>query len=168
MKDFWYEATYLLETLVWKATGQDENGMDLFFTAGPVKVENKKDKSEFLKAMRDPRAQPTETMHTDIRVSLGNIFAKYLEELENRNKYPYRKEVKDLALIIFTDGVWAGVQNKDDVIQQIVSFVKKLGSTVSNLKIRPVGIEFIQFGNEPDAAYMLRRLDKDLKWAGIP
>ncbi len=168
MIDFWDEATYLLKTLVLKAAGQDENGMDLFFTAGPVKAENKKDKSDFSKAMRDPRAQPLEHMHTEIRVSLGNIFAKYLKEQKNRSKYAYGAEIKDLALIVLTDGIWAGVQWKDDVSQQIVGFVRELGRISGDLRHRPVGIEFIHFGNHPDATYMLRHLDKNLKWIGIP
>ena len=32
MEDYWFEAQYLLETLVMKAKGQDKNGMDLSFT----------------------------------------------------------------------------------------------------------------------------------------
>jgi hypothetical protein len=168
MKTHWYEATYLLETLVLKAAGQDENGMDLSFTAGPVKVENKKDRSDFTKAMRDPKAQPALKLHTDMRKSLGDIFAKYLEELKNKSKYAHKKDVKDLTLIILTDGIWAGVLNKNEVSQKIINFVKGLAGMISDLRDRPVSIEFIQFGNDEDATYMLRHLDNDLKWEGIP
>lgn len=167
MRKFWYQAIYLLETLVMKAAGQDDNGMDLSFTAGPVRVDNKKSKSDFTKAMRDPKAVPAADMHTDMRKSLGDIFANYLGKLKNRNRSHY-VEVKDLTLIVLTDGVWAGVRNKDDVGQKIVSFMRELGGLIGDLRDRPVSIEFIQFGKDADATYMLRRLDIDLKWEGIP
>lgn len=167
MIGFWYEATYLLETLVKKAVGQDENGMDLTFTAGPVKVENKNRWSDFKKAMCDARAIPTPDLHTDMRKSLGNIFQKYIEELEGKRRFP-QKEVKNLTLIVLTDGIWAGVRNKDEVNQKVVSFAKELGRRIGDLKERPVSIEFIQFGHDEEASYRLRHLDNDLKWQGIP
>jgi hypothetical protein len=168
MEDFWYEAIYLVETLVMKAAGQDDNGMDLSFTGGPVKVVNKKDKSDFSKAMRDAQAQPADGVHTDMRKALGDIFAAYLEDLKNARRSASKKKVKDLTLIVLTDGIWAGVLNKDVVSQTIVSFVKQLEGMVGELRHRPVSIEFIQFGKDVDATYLLRRLDNDLKWDGIP
>lgn len=164
MKDFWYEANYLLETLVMKASGQDENGMDLIFTSGPIKVENRNGKSDFLKAMKNERAQPKPGIRTDMRKPLGNILSKYLEELKPHSK----EKFKNLTLIVLTDGVWEGMRDKDEVNQKIVSFVQGLRDAIGDLKDRPVSIEFIQFGNDADASYRLQRLDNDMKWEGIP
>ena len=51
MRNDWFQATFLLETLVMKAKGQDENGMDLYFTIGKGRVNNSNGKSAFTKAM---------------------------------------------------------------------------------------------------------------------
>ncbi|KAI9776787.1 MAG: hypothetical protein M1816_005081 [Peltula sp. TS41687] len=167
MRQHWYEATYLLDTLVMKAAGQDDDGMDLTFTTGPEKLERKKSTSEFTKIMK--KAEPMDGVHTDMRRPLGDIFSNYIEETQKRKKYLYQKDVKNLTLIILTDGIWAGMgSNKDAVNQKIVSFIKNLEETIGKLKDRPVSIEFIQFGNDEDATYRLERLDKDLKCEGIP
>ena len=168
MKDFWYEATYLLETLVMKARGQDENGIDLSFTGGPVQVENKKQESEFKKAMKKPQAMPKDGVRPDIRKQLGNIFAKYLQDLDRRRVNPYMSEPRNLTLIIFTDGIWAGVPHKGDIDSQIVSFVRDLQNKIGNLKHRPVGLEFVQFGDDARATERLRQLDNNLKSNNIP
>ena len=169
MKQFWYEANYLLETLVMKSKGQDEDGMDLTFTMGSVKVENKNDKSAFTKAMKDPNAQPANGMHTDMRKPLGHIFNKHLEDLEAQKRYPFRKKPKNLTVIVLTDGIWAGMRNKDDVRHKIVEFAKMVADKYENQNLvdRSVSIEFIRFGNDEDASYRLRQLDNDLKWWGI-
>jgi hypothetical protein len=167
MKDFWYETMYLVETLVMKAAGQDDNGMDLSFTLGSLKVVNKKDKSDFSKAMRDRQVEPANGKHTDMRKALGDIFARYLEDLESA-KSPFKKRVKDLTLIVLTDGIWAGVRNKEEVKNTIVYFVKKLEGEVGKLRHRPMSIEFIQFGNNVGATNMLWSFDNELKHEGIP
>src|SRR5215471_1245497 len=113
MKKHWYEATYLLETLVMKAAGQDEDGMDLTFTNGPEKLENQKSGSAFKRVMK--KAEPKDGVHSDMRKSLGDIFASYLEELQRK-----RGLVKNLTLIVLTDGIWAGMSEKNEVKQKIV------------------------------------------------
>jgi hypothetical protein len=169
MERFWYEATYLLETLVMKAAGQDQNGMDLTFTAGPIEVRNKTRASKFVDTMKDSNARPSPGMHTDIRKPLGNIFKNYLEKLEDKRKYPYKEGPKDLTLIVLTDGLWAGVRDKDEVRQKIVKFVKNLEEVIGDrVKDRPISLEFIQFGDDEDATYRLRQLDNDLRWEDIP
>ena len=150
-----------------KAAGQDDNGMDLSFTVGTVKVVNKKDKSDFTKAMRDGHAEAADGKHTDMRKALGDIFATYLEDLQSARS-PFKKRVKDLTLIVLTDGIWAGVRNKDDVRQTIIHFVKKLEGVVGKLRHRPMSIEFIQFGRDDDATNMLWSFDNELKHEGIP
>ena len=160
----WFETTYLLETLVQKAAGQDENGMDLAFTFGPIKVNGKKKAAEFVKAMKD--ARPEKGMHTDMKHSLGEIFDDYFKEVETKARL--HQKVKNMTLIILTDGMWQGMRNKNDVDQKIISFVKELGRRVREFRHRPFSIEFIQFGHDEDATFKLRSLDSHLKWKGIP
>ena len=161
MSPYWYNAKYLLETLVLKATGQDNDGMDLSFTSGNVSVWNGDHVSKFTKAMNDPDAQPRLHMHTDMKKSLGDIFYNYSSEAKKR-------DIKNLTLIVLTDGKWDGMDDKNGVDTKIIEFAKELQSIVGNLKDRPVSIEFIQFGDDPNATSRLRRLDDDLVFSGIP
>ena len=169
MKEFWEEATYVLKTLVMKAKGQDENGMDLAFTSGLVKVDGEKNASAFKEAMKKDRARPMANIHTDMKKSLGDVLDAYHTELKRKRERPSKKEteVKDLTLIVLTDGVWAGMYNKEEVSELIVKFLKSLRVTIGDIR-NPVSIEFIQFGDDEDATNRLRRLDNDLKRYDIP
>lgn len=64
MADKWDEAAMLLEVLVMKAKGLDPDGMDLSFTTGPVKVNNRDDAKAFLKALDNDDARPNLMTHT--------------------------------------------------------------------------------------------------------
>ncbi|KFY38314.1 hypothetical protein V494_04413 [Pseudogymnoascus sp. VKM F-4513 (FW-928)] len=161
MDQYWYNARYLLKTLLLKATGQDENGMDLSFTSGNVSVRGSNDLAKFMKAMDDSKPQPRLHIHTDMRRSLGDIFHKYYQGAT-------RRDAKNLTVIVFTDGMWDGMEDKDEVGNLIIAFAKKLQKTVGDLKARPVSIEFVQFGKALEAANRLRRLDDDLVVSGIP
>jgi hypothetical protein len=163
MKDHWAEATELLEVLVKKAQYQDENGMDLFFTLGQGNVKGSNEPTRFVKEMQEPNNSPRQFGHTDMNMKLGDILAKYLREL----KPPYRQQ-KNLTLIVLTDGKWEGTSNKYEVEEKIVKFLKELIKIKGELQERPVSIQFVRFGDDPDAVSRLRRLDNDLKWRGIP
>jgi len=165
MEDFWYEAKFLLETLLKKAQGLDENGMDLMFTIGSYDVENQKGTSRIMTQMDNMKARPKKGMHTDMRGSLGNIFDKYITDA--RRKKQYNSDIKNLTLIVLTDGKWEGTKNKEEVNRKIVYFSRELEGIIGNLKDRPVSIEFIQFGYDEDATYRLKALDNDLKYSGI-
>ncbi|OBT67421.1 hypothetical protein VE03_03009 [Pseudogymnoascus sp. 23342-1-I1] len=160
MKPHWSHAKFLLKALLLKVAGQDEDGMDLTFTSGKTQVQDKKGESKFIKAMERPDAQPSLQIRTDMKQSLGEIFQKYLDTR--------RKGSKKLTLIVLTDGKWDGMEDKNGVDAKIITFAKQLNEIAGSLEVRPVSIEFIQFGNDPDATSRLRRLDNHLVYAGIP
>jgi hypothetical protein len=162
MNPFWFEATYLLETLVMKAAGQDEDGMDLYFTHGPIKVKGGKSKSEFVGAMNNKSARPMNEVRTDMRASLGELLSGYIGEAKISGS-----KTRKLTIIVLTDGKWEGMGDKDDVRKLVVKFVGKVKELIGDLESRPVSIEFIQFGDDADATYRLRQLDNGLKWDGI-
>lgn len=159
MRPHWSNAKYLLETLLLKVAGQDEDGIDLTFTSGKAEVQHGKSKSEFLKAMKRAEAQPSLQIRTDMKKPLGEIFQIYL----NSRKWGNRK----LTVIVLTDGKWDGMEDKNGVDAKIITFAKQLDK-IGGLEDRPVSIQFIQFGNDPDATSRLRRLDNHLVYSGIP
>ncbi|KAL9633797.1 MAG: hypothetical protein Q9204_003254 [Flavoplaca sp. TL-2023a] len=171
MKQHWAWAKALLITLVEKAAGQDENGLDLSFTLGKEKLENKKSiSSKWEKRMRE--AEPMNEARTNMKGPLNEILSEYLEYVKHtweQKRLNPKKSCRKMTLIILTDGIWSGMgKNQNAVIDTIVKFVRDLGSVVGDLVDRPVSIEFVQFGHDPEATYRLRHLDTDLKWKGIP
>lgn len=168
MRRHWAWAKALLKTLVEKAAGQDENGLDLSFTLGQEKLENEKStSSKWEKRMKE--AEPVDGARTDMKKSLHKILPQYLESVKIQKRLQPTRTYRKLTLIILTDGIWAGMrQNQNAVNDYIVAFVRKLESVVGDLVDRPVSIEFVQFGHDPEATFRLRQLDTNLKWAGIP
>ncbi|KAL8922484.1 MAG: hypothetical protein Q9172_003549 [Xanthocarpia lactea] len=168
MKRHWAWTKFLLRTLVQKVAGQDENGLDLSFTLGQQKLENEKSTSR-LWERRMREATPMSEARTDMKAPLHEILSGYLQRVKHQQRYQPTKQCRKLTLIIMTDGVWAGMgKNQHAVNDIIVKFIHGLESLVGDLVHRPVSIEFIQFGDDPEATYRLRRLDTDMKWKGIP
>ena len=168
MGEYWYEATYLLMTLMMKTEGLDKDGMDLYFTLGPVSVKGKKTTSKFEKAMRDARPTQGDTTptSTNMRTSLSKILSEYVNIVEKKRESS--THIKDLTIIVLTDGIWGGETEKDSVNDMIIQFLKRLRNTMDDLRNRPVSIQFVQFGKDEDATFRLRKLDNGLKWQGIP
>ncbi|KAI4218743.1 MAG: hypothetical protein L6R36_008776 [Xanthoria steineri] len=168
MKRYWAHATALLLTLVGKSAGQDEDGLDLKFTLGQVKLENMKSKlSIWEDKMKE--AKPMKEARTNMKTPLHGILSRYLAHVKQHKRLQPTKTYRKLTLLILTDGIWAGMgKNQNAVNDIIVKFVRDLEAVVGNLVDRPVSIEFVQFGDDPAATYRLRRLDTDMKWHGIP
>ena len=168
MGRYWAHATALLLTLVGKSAGQDEDGPDLKFTLGQVKLENMKSKlSIWEDKMKE--AKPMTEARTNMKTPLHGILSQYLLRVKRQKQKQPTKPCRKLTLIILTDGIWAGMgKNQNAVNDIIVKFVQDLEALVDTLVDRPVSIEFVQFGDDPAATYRLRRLDTDMKWHGIP
>lgn len=164
MMNNWWEATFLLETLVIKAKGQDENGMDLFFTIGKEAVKSSNQPSAFKSAME--KARPETGMHTDIRKKLDSILDDYLRMAKRNSRL--NQKIRNLTMIILTDGIWAGTEDKDSVRRIFKKFIGDLTELLGDQENRRVSIQFVQFGKDLDATHRLRSLDVDLEWDGIP
>ena len=89
---------------------------------------------------------------TPTATRLDEILNEYCRNYENNSG------IKGLNLIVLTDG---RPSPGEDVEAVVVKFAKKLSKLgAPSLK---VGIQFVQIGNDPDAAAFLRRLDDNLK-----
>lgn len=86
--------------------------------------------------------------------------------------YSAARERKPKTILILTDGIWEGT-NEKDVDTLITSHIKLLGlanprDRYNAAHFRPVTFEFIRFGHDPAGMERLRRLDDDLKERGVP
>jgi hypothetical protein len=122
MAEHWVESCYLLEALAMKASGQDEDGMDLCFTHSNVHA-GKKRPGTLLEKMQDSNARtdPRHGWQTDITTKLESLFLNYLSYVSKS-----RRKVRNLVIIIFTDGKREGMENKHEIENSIVGFVGKL------------------------------------------
>ncbi|KAK5456970.1 hypothetical protein LTS15_004750 [Exophiala xenobiotica] len=182
MVDSWPQATELLDVLVKKAKNLDDNGMDLYFThtngkpnalprrrmrgdlvrahAFPV-VDGKNAVAKFKEAMRFPESKPVPGVTTDMSLMLGFLLDKYINQLKNVGI----NNAKEQTIIILTDGKW----ERESVSGVIKGFVEKWeGLAREKVQSRSMGIQFVQFGNDPDATLRLEYLDNKLPFEGVP
>ena len=159
MSEHWDQADILLELLVEKAAGVDKNGIDACFTCGNVKLKDEKVLKEFHKAMWREEVIPQPHVLTDMKAALGRVFAEHMHYLRT---HPGRK--KHLTLIIFTDGLWKGTSNPDDVTDKVANFIRAVTKQLGTLEERPVSLQFVQFGHNRDATFRLQWMDDELRY----
>lgn len=163
----WAHVKFVLKTLATKAKGLDPNGVDLYFTLGGVKAENKTGVKPLMDAMANPKAMPAnynDGLDTDMAGRLKDLFDDHLTRVRQSRKHGSERVTK-LTIIVLTNGMWDEVQ----VAKRIVEFAIALKDlTKKDLDDRPVSIEFIQFGRDSGATDRLKRLDDELKYKGIP
>lgn len=182
MADPWPQATELLDVLVKKAKNLDENGMDLYFThtngrpnatfsrqkdgeliraATLPKVDGKNDVTKFKEAMKLADSRPVSKTKTDMSLMLGFLLDKYIMHIKNVGTNNAKKQ----TIIVLTDGKW----ELDKVSEVIKDFVDKWkGLDRDKIESRSMGIQFVQFGDDPDATLRLEYLDNKLPFEGVP
>jgi hypothetical protein len=168
MIQHWDEVTFVLATLVMKAEKQDPDGMDLYFTCSKHSLKGTDKVKQFREVVG--KALPQKGFKTDMDVSLKKILDQYLLTWETRKKYR-SSGPRDRTIIVFTDGIWKGMTDQQQVFNLVVDFYNRFTSTVGrklNSEKREVSIEFVQFGADVDASARLRRLDDDMGLRGIP
>ncbi|KAF4912759.1 Serine/threonine-protein kinase mph1 [Colletotrichum viniferum] len=185
MVNHWEEATHLLEVLVWRSLGYDDNGMELYFTdpdtdpSAKVKESRNQTLKEFTDAMKaaEPQTRRGSEVLTTIQPELERIINQYSRAKASKTE-PRKK-----TIIVLTDGIWKGMHNEFTLDTYLMSTLSSLRDLHGDLayyergqstgpcdiaEIRPVTIQFVQFGDNPRAANRLRRLDDDLKFLGYP
>lgn len=168
MLEHWENVKLLLRVLLQKVEHLDKNGVDLAFTQSSAGVKNTKQIAKIMEKMSLLETQPKRGVSTDMVRPLQNILGDYKSSVMKRR---FNEQPKNLTIIVLTDGIWENTTDKDDVGRAIVSFVQDMQKmTGRNFVDRSVSIEFIQFGNDPEATYMLEKLDNGLadKEKGIP
>lgn len=125
MDKFWDEATFLLEVPFLKLTGQDKDGIDLSFTQSKVAVSSTKRESNLRKAMERARPKYQQSvLETDMHAALKGIFDQYSFDVAEAKKKG--KRIKDLTLIVLTDGIWTAMRDPDQVRRESSDSAKDL------------------------------------------
>lgn len=162
MREEWFKVTFVLEKLAQKAAWIDKDGMDLEAVDGSEtkKIQEASLRQDIKAFMESSRVKPRRDSSTDMSKKLGEALFNWLQGFQRDSQ-----NMKKLTLIILTDGRWTGMQNPQGVEEVIVRFDKNLKLMAgNNLLKRCVSIQFISFGDDPDALYRLRHLDNDLKY----
>ncbi|GKT57649.1 protein kinase-like [Colletotrichum tofieldiae] len=187
MASYWSQATHLLEVLVWRSLEYDDNGMELYFTdpdtnpKATLQESHPQQLEQFTKAMKlaepiEPKS-PSHVVDTTIVPELTRIINCYTRAKTSKSS-PRKK-----TIIVLTYGIWSGMRMEhtiDFYLRSIFHELKDLHGDLSYIqpgkvqdqmdisKIRPVTIQFVQFGDDPTAVERLRRLDDDMKLYGCP
>ncbi|KAK1845620.1 protein kinase domain-containing protein [Colletotrichum chrysophilum] len=184
MNVHWKQATDLLEVLVWRSLGYDEDGVELRFTDPDTnhKAKVKESRSQSLKQFTDAMKLATPSASTRIKTNilpaLERIVNDYTTGMTSAKSKPRKK-----TIIVLTDGIWEGMNIEYTLDVHLRSTFQVLRDLHGDLPyvaagysgdredisvIRPITIQFVQFGNEPNAAARLKRLDDDMRLYGCP
>lgn len=167
MKKHWEAVKSLLFQLVSKAQYVDKDGMDLKFTISDTNFKASNVLNNFVWELNNQNHVPRNNIETNMSTVLGPILQKFLDSFTSRKKDSARK----MTIIVLTDGKWGGMTNKLAVDNKIVEFCQQLKKhRHTNLEddTRSLSIQFVQFGDDPQATRRLRRLDDELKFRGVP
>ncbi|KAK7911645.1 Protein kinase domain-containing protein [Apiospora marii] len=167
MAQHWKQVMYWATVLLKRVMDYDDDGVEMYFSQGDrknqVKQKRRQKIAEFEKAMRsatpDPNSNP---LGYSLPFALQYIF------MESSQK----SDTKHQTIFVFTDGIWEG-GNEAGVESVIKSHMKKMGWFNSEVveqvqEQKPLSIEFIRFGHDPNGIERLRRLDDDLVQEGYP
>ncbi|KAK2056910.1 hypothetical protein LY76DRAFT_517425 [Colletotrichum caudatum] len=180
-------SVHILHVLTWRSLGYDDNGMELYFTnpdtnpKATIRESRSQQLKHFKRAMElaEPvdTKFPAEVVETTIVPELTRIINSYTRA--KTSKSPPRKK----TIIVLTDGIWKGMKMEhtiDVYLRSAFNELKDLHGDLSYIppgkyqaqveisEIRPVTIQFVQFGDDQDAIERLRRLDDDMKLYGCP
>ncbi|KAK0634030.1 kinase-like domain-containing protein [Immersiella caudata] len=176
MKNYWYEAKFVLEVLVWRVLGYDSDGIELFFTNPATKVwvgpSKKQSVDMFLDAMQEARPSRFPTK-TTLRPGLSKIMSSHNETQKAR------------TVFILTDGRWEGMPFEEDterwVKQNLCELAGKDPETLQSPteesgrrwqddfeESRSITFQFIAFGRSPLGKRRMKRLDNLMKGEGLP
>ncbi|KAL2075033.1 hypothetical protein VTL71DRAFT_8813 [Oculimacula yallundae] len=170
MGKYWPWARDLVAVLVALLHGQDDNGMEIYFTSSTKTYGPFTEPNEFVSIINqmNPKTRQSDNLQEqgdnharqekadDIRKVLGRILDKVGEETYHRK----------LTLIILTDGVWKGITEKRTVAEMIVSKLEMWYDKAllkEMMQDRGVSLQFVQFGNDPQASAVFGLMDDNLR-----
>ncbi|KAK3365510.1 hypothetical protein B0T24DRAFT_636000 [Lasiosphaeria ovina] len=192
MDEYWLWAMDLVSVLVAFLYGQDDDGMELYFTSSRAPVGSFHEPKQFIEAMSRMKPKPrsrlggspsaptpsalppgspfimrtgTTSTTSSNQLDQEDIRESLAEILEQWGRKHAKKEKKKLTLIILTDGVWPGISKKETVANEIIRALEKWQDKVplkEQLGSRGLSIQFVRFGDDPKAIEILDWMDNEL------
>lgn len=135
----------LFNVLAFFTCKADPDGVDLWFTQSRVRQRHSKKHKDLFATANTVRYSGK----TDIRLTLGLILESYKSRL---SKYP--NTVRPLSIYVLTDGLWEAGNDAASLITEMTAAMTQL--QVPGGKI---GIQFVRFGKDMEAAMRLSHLD---------
>ena len=168
MESHWPRVRELVAVIVALLYGQDDNGMEIYFTSSMDPFGPFSEPKDFVRVINKmkPKAAPSpdeadETIldeanrADDIRKVLFHILGLV-------GKKGYKRK---LTLIILTDGLWKGISDKRTVANGIVNCLEQWQDEKAlreMLKVRGVSLQFVQFGKDEAARKEFTYMDDHL------
>ncbi|KAF8314737.1 hypothetical protein DL93DRAFT_2125638 [Clavulina sp. PMI_390] len=156
----WRDTRAALAELAGTASGYDVDGVDIHFLNSPVVGDNIKDR-QAVEALFDsidpdgitPTGEKLEILLLDYILKIEEAQDK--DKASGNNAGAALKAIKPLNLIVLTDG-----EPSDDPESVIITAARRLDSR--HFPLAQVGIQFVQIGDDPNAAEALKELDEAL------
>lgn len=159
MRKHWDNVEQCASLLAFCTTPYDKNGIDLRFMISGTK-HNSNDYNSITRKVG--RAQPPIVdskfaQIANINNVLGGVLEKYQEKVEGRRRRSIissAPRLKKLILFVLTDGLWGPHSDAEEPIKNLVERIRLCG-----LPGNQIGVQFIKFGDDPDGAERLQKLD---------
>ncbi|KAK4046546.1 hypothetical protein OIV83_005998 [Microbotryomycetes sp. JL201] len=149
----WQDLRSALMGVAEQAVRFDKDGINMtFMNADHVRLRNVTDVSTVREAF--DTVQPTGS--TPLAMVLDEICREFVERVEDAK--PLKQKVKPMIVVVATDG-------RADDSDGVKDCILEMASRLDEIRAPPfqLGIQFLQVGNDPEAAEFLQELDDDLK-----
>ena len=165
MIQHWTEVEELLHSLAYAVKKFSSNGLELRYTHADEKVHSSHTTELVHSVQRHNPASSTGNVVrlTDIETSLGRFLDDYGDRIEQYAfswlPRPLHHNVKRVNVYVLTDGRWQPMSDHSigESFRRLVSTLRRHGRNP-----KQIGVQFIQFGDDPDARKRLEWLDSGL------
>lgn len=165
MRPHWENAKRAFEALGYIVKGRGHNNIEIRFTNTQAQNACNKNRTPLLEVLNSMAPGG----NCDIGLALGKILSSYYPEVLGKKQtkiFKWHKDKRDVTVYVLTDGAWSSAKDPlRSVVQAIKNLVDRLAKTGQHSA--QVGIEFIQFGNDPKGSRNLKVLDDELKGRGV-
>ena len=153
MRRHWPQIQECLSILGYEVKRFASDGIEIRFTLSPVTKKHKKTSPlvEEVKSQLPANLPTNQQMKTNIYSCLGSMLDQYRMLIEQR------RNPKKKIIFVLTDGLWQpySAENLEEPLRNLVSSLSRNQSPRDQ-----IGIQFIQFGHDPEATHLLQVLDK--------
>lgn len=164
MQTHWPHVKRAFRTLGYLVKGFDRDGIEIRFSVSLATEGRSKNRKKLIAILDSVRPGG----QCNMALALGKVLQKYTSEDRNERSlkiFSRSKSKWGLSLYVLTDGIWEDDEQLKDVAKAVKSLVDKLDAR--DMPRGNVGIQFIQFGNDPVGTKRLKFLDDELTSLGV-